>query len=82
MLRVPTACLAACDPSRQQQCGLVIVMVSWPHISPAVLSNEHVIPHCPAACLQVDTLLGEQYKLGMLLPGCLLVGAGVLLCTL
>lgn len=32
--------------------------------------------------MQVDMLLGERYKMKLLLPGCLLVGAGVLLCTL
>lgn len=53
-----------------------------PRESPAVRLKSHIAPHCPAAWLQVDTLLGEQYKLGLLLPGCLLVGAGVLLCTL
>lgn len=38
---------------------------------------------CPArVCVaQVDLLLGERYSLKLLLPGCVLVGAGVLLCT-
>lgn len=31
---------------------------------------------------QVDMLLGERYCMKLMLPGCLLVGAGVLLCTL
>jgi hypothetical protein len=30
---------------------------------------------------QVDKLLGERYRLALLLPGCALVAAGVLLCT-
>lgn len=35
---------------------------------------------CPCRA-QVDLLLGERYSLKLLLPGCVLVGAGVLLCT-
>jgi hypothetical protein len=30
----------------------------------------------------VDVLLGEQYRLQLLLPGLALVGAGLALCTL
>lgn len=36
---------------------------------------------CAIFLLQVDLLLGERYNLKLLLPGCVLVGAGVLLCT-
>lgn len=43
-----------------------------------ILNVSDVLGDIP---LQVDMMLGEGYRLNYLVPGCLLVGAGVLLCT-
>lgn len=69
-------------PWLANQCGSVLFVAllgSGADISQAVpVANAVSI----AANAVTDVALGEQYRLGRLLPGCALVAAGVLLCTL
>lgn len=54
------------------------------HIKPEVTIavQTQVLSVFSTLVAQVDMCLGEHYNLRQLLPGCMLVGAGVLLCTL
>lgn len=66
--------------SRLWPCTVHGMFHTW-HVSHAALNLRRCFLSC-VLLLQVDMLLAERYSMKLMLPGCLLVGAGVLLCTL